>query len=235
MTAVVALSTGTSTSLKHHYWLRGRPPITVIPNAVSQERFRPPAPQERADARTGLGVPVGSDVVLFIGALAPEKAVDDAIVATAKLREAILLVVGDGPQRSELEALASDRLPGRCFFVGTLDDPRAAYWAADILLLPSRSESMPAVLIEAGLCGLASVTTDAGEITEIIEHGVTGLVSPVGDNQAISSALSQLMNDSARRSAMGLAAAGRCRRFTIGRTAPIWLELLSALARDRAR
>lgn len=235
MKAVVALSTGTSATLRRHYWLRTHPPVTVIPNAVPEERFRPPTPQERARARTALGVPVDSDVLLFIGALAPEKGVDVAITAAARLPATVLLVVGDGPQRPELEAWASRHMPRRCFFVGSLDDPRAAYWAADLLVFPSRSEAMPAVPIEAGLCGLACVATDVGVVRELIDDGVTGLVIPLGDVEAVSSAVSTLMGDAARRWAMGVAAANRCsERFTIARTAPTWLDLLRNLVQRPA-
>ncbi|MCA1845018.1 MAG: glycosyltransferase family 4 protein [Actinobacteria bacterium] len=225
--AVVALSAGSSGNIKQHYWIRARPPVTVIPNAVPDDRFRRPTTAERADARSALGIPADDAVILFIGALAPEKAADLAIRAVSDVPAAVLLVVGDGPARADLEALASDRLPGRCLFAGPLEDPRVAYWSADLLLLPSRSESMPAVLIEAGLSGLASVATDVGAVTEIVDHGATGLVVPPGDSRAISSAVARLMTDSAIRSAMGMAAARRCsERFTIARTAPTWLDLL---------
>ena len=234
MSAVVALSADTSTSLKSHYWIRARPPMAVIPNAVPDEGFRPPTPQERAEARSVLGLPVDADVILSIGALAPEKAVDRAIIASARLPTVLLLVVGDGPQRHELEALALRCMPDRCFFVGAMGDPRVAYWSADLLLLPSRSEAMPAVLIEAGLCGLASVTTDVGAVREVIDHGATGLVVPVGDDEAITTAASALMNDAATRAAMGASAAERCSdRFTIARTAPTWLDLLLSLKHGR--
>jgi glycosyltransferase involved in cell wall biosynthesis len=169
-------------------------------------------------------------VVLFIGALAHEKGVDLAIDAAARLPVAVLLVVGDGPHRPALEALASRRLPDRAFFVGSLEDPRMAYWSADLLVFPSRSESMPAVLIEAGLCGLACVTTDVGAIGEVIDHGRTGLVVPSGDLEAISSAVTALMSDPSNRLAMGEAAADRCsEHFTIARTASTWLDLLSSV------
>lgn len=230
MNAIVALSSGTSTSLKRHYWIRASPPVVVIPNAVLGERFRPPTGQERAQARSVLGLPVDATVILIIGALAPEKAVDVAISASASLPTAWLLVVGDGPQRQELEALAKQRMPDRCVFLGSIDEPRNAYWSADLLLMPSRSEAMPAVLIEAGLCGLASVTTDVGAVREVIDHGATGLVLPVGDSEAVATAVSALLNDAATRAAMGAAAAERCsERFTIGRTASTWLDLFSSL------
>jgi glycosyltransferase involved in cell wall biosynthesis len=156
--------------------------------------------------------------------------VDLAITASSGLPGAVLLVVGEGPERPELEALALRRMPGRCLFAGAIDDPRIAYWAADLLLLTSRSEAMPAVLIEAGLCGLANVTTDVGAVREVIDHGATGLVVPVGDSDAMAAAMSALLNDATRRAAMGAAAAERCReRFTIGRTGSTWLDLLSSL------
>lgn len=228
MSAVVALSAGTSTTLKRHYWLRSRPAVTVIPNAVPEDRFRPPTAEQRAHARAALGVPVDSDVILFIGALAPEKGVDLAIRASAELPGGVLLVAGDGPQRRDLEALASRWMPHRCLFVGPLEDPQVAYWSADVLIFPSLSEAMPAVLIEAGLCGLASVTTEVGAIREVIDHGATGLIVPSGDAQALASALAALMSDPSLRSAMGAAAAERCSsRFTISHIAPVWLDLLS--------
>lgn len=231
MSAVVALSAGTSTTLKHHYWLRSRPAVTVIPNAVPQERFRPPTARERAQARTALGLPVDSEVILFVGALAPEKGVDLAVRASAELPAAVLLVVGDGPQRVDLEALASRRMPRRCFFVGSLSDPQMAYWSADLLLFPSLSEAMPAVLIEAGLCGLASIATDVGAVREVIAHGETGLVIPSGDAQGMRLALSALLGDPSRRLAMGVEAAQRCSsHFTITHIAPTWLDLLSLAA-----
>ena len=127
MNAIVALSAAKSRSMKSHYWIRDHPPIAVIPNAVPEDRFRPGAPQEQAKARSVVGLPAHAGVILTIGALAPEKAVDLAIMACAGIPAAFLLVVGYGPQRPKLEALALRRMPGRCFFVGAIDDPRMAF------------------------------------------------------------------------------------------------------------
>jgi glycosyltransferase involved in cell wall biosynthesis len=125
-------------------------------------------------------------------------------------------------------------MPHRCVFVGPLPDPQVAYWSADVLVFPSLSEAMPAVLIEAGLCGLASVATDVGAIRDVVEDGITGLVVPSGDAQALASALSALMSDPSRRLRMGVAAAERCSsRFTINHVAPMWLELLSTAGLGR--
>jgi glycosyltransferase involved in cell wall biosynthesis len=230
--AVVATSEAAAAAFKRHYRLRSRPSVTVIPNAVPANRFRPPHPEERAGARGRLGLPADSEVVLFVGALSPEKGLDLAVAALAALETAVLVVVGDGPARRQYEALAADRLPGRHWFLGSLDDPQVAYWAADLFVLPSRTESMPAVLIEAGLCGLASVATQVGAVPEIVEDGVTGCLVPAGDPQAMAAALEALTRDPARRRDVGSAAAERCAaHFTIDRVAPQWVDLLAALAR----
>jgi glycosyltransferase involved in cell wall biosynthesis len=231
MNAVVALSQSTARSLRRHYWLRSRPAVTIIPNAVPDGRFRPPTPEERAEARNALGVPGDVEVILFVGALSLEKGADLAVQASAELPAVVLLVAGDGPERKRLEAMAARRMPHRCVFVGALTDPRMAYWSADMVVVPSRSEAMPAVLIEAGLCGLASVCTDVGAIKEVVEDGMTGLVVAEGDPTAIASAMSVLLSDHARRLAMGAAAVERCSAtFTMSRVAPLWLEVLSGHA-----
>lgn len=229
--AVVALSQVTAQTLRRHYWLRSRPAVIVIPNAVPEERFRPPTPEERADARKSFGIPGDAEVIVCVGALSAEKGVDLAIQASADLPAAFLIIVGDGPKRLELEGLVSRRMPQRCVFAGALTDPQMAYWSADVLVLPSLSEAMPAVLIEAGLCGLASVATDVGAIREVVDDGTTGLVVPSGDASAIGSAMSALMSDRSRRLAMGAAALERCSAsFTMGQVAPLWLELLARQA-----
>jgi glycosyltransferase involved in cell wall biosynthesis len=231
--ALVALAPPTATVLKRHYWLRSRPAVTVVPNAVPGERFRPPTARERLGARAAFDLPDDADVLVFVGALAAEKGCQLAIRAAADLPAARLLVVGDGPERAELETLAWRLMPGRCSFAGALADPRGAYWAADALVFPSLSEAMPAVLIEAGLCGLAAVATDVGAIKEIIDDGVTGLVVPKMSTEALTSAMSKLLSDRAYRRAMGSAAAARCSaRFTIDRVAPVWLGLLASLRSD---
>lgn len=236
MQAVVALSAANAGTLRRHYWLRERPAVTVIPNAVAEARFRPPTAEERVEARRTLGVPDDAGVILFVGALSSEKGADLAIAATVEVPAAVLLMVGDGPERLELEACASRRMPHRCLFVGSLDDPAVAYRSADLLLLPSRSEAMPAVPIEAGLCGLATVATDVGAVRDVVDHGITGLVVPPGDVDALAAAVAALMDDPGRRSAMGTAAAARCaERFTIARIAPAWFDVLDSLRPDPPR
>ena len=217
---IVALSHGSSAVLRSHYRLDGSR-ISVIPNAVPE---RSSADEDRRDDS-------GPVELLYLGALAAEKGVDFAVRAAAAVDEARLTVAGAGPERSALEALASDLAPDRITFIGSVDDPRSLLASSDILLLPSRGgDSMPAVLIEAGLQGLACVTTPVGSITDIVLDGETGRVVPVGDQSGFSRAVADLVAEPGVRSRLGAAARDHCtEHFTIGIVAPKWLDVLRSV------
>lgn len=231
---VVALSSGAAETLHGYLWL----PLghaTVVPNGVPDSGFRPATAAETQAARRSLGLRDDAVVALYVGALVPEKGVDLAIGAVAGAEGTHLLVVGDGPQRAELEELADRVAPERVTFIGGLDDVVPAYAAADIVMLTSRGgDSMPAVLIEAGLCGLSSITCPVGEITEVVVDGVTGIVVPIGDQPAATSALARLARDPGEAHRLGAAARKHClQRFSIEVVADQWLDVLRAVLTNR--
>ena len=229
--AVVALSSSTASVLARHYHLPVES-LVVIPNSVPAAPFEVATRQQAVSARRSLGVPEDGTVALYIGALAQEKGVDIAISAVVADAGVSLLVVGDGPAAGQLRELAEKMAPARVFFVGSLGDPTSAYHASDMILLPSRGgDSMPAVLIEAGLCGLPAVTTPVGAITDVIQDRVTGRVVPVADQSAFSGAVAELVKDADTRLRLGRAARDHCtEHFTIEATAPSWLELLRGVS-----
>lgn len=229
---IVALSPSVAAVLCSHYRLRDDR-ITVIPNAVPSAPFRAADAATREEIRQELGVPVDAPVALYVGALAPEKGVDMVVRAVGAVEGAWLVVVGDGPERDDLVALADEVVEGRCVFTGSLESPVAALQGSDVLVLASRAgDSMPAVLIEGGLCGLPSVTTPVGAITDVVVDGETGRVVPVGDQRALDEAVSMMLGDADLTAELGRRAAARCReRFTIEATAPAWLAVLSAASR----
>ena len=96
--------------------------------------------------------------------------------AISLLADAHLVVAGDGPERDDLEALAKRVAPGRVTFVGTVADMAGLYASADLLLLTSRTEATPGVLIEAGMAGLPVVAARVGAVPEIVDNEVTGLL-----------------------------------------------------------
>lgn len=228
---VVALSAGAATALHEHVWLP-HSRVTVVPNGVPMSGFGTITDTERARARESLGLAPDAFVVLYIGALVPEKGVDLAVRAAAALPGVQLLVAGGGPDEPSLRQLAHE-VGAPVHFLGVLDDARVAYCAADVNALPSRGgDSMPATLIEAGMCGLPAVSTPVGSIEDIVVHDTTGIIVPIGDEAALRSALARLLDDHGLRGRMGAAAAERCTQlFDIDVVAGKWLEVLGRAAR----
>lgn len=201
--------------------------IRVIPNGAPAVRFPAVDEPRRAAARAALGLPRDRQVVLYLGALSREKDVGTAVRAVAAVPDVALVVVGDGPERPALVALADELIPERVTFLGSVDDPAGVLAAADALVLPSRTEGMPGVLIEAGLSSLPVVATNVGGVAEIVEDGVTGRLVPPGDPGATTSALREVLAN-----ANGLGEAGRQRcleRFEMGVVADRWRVLLDDL------
>jgi glycosyltransferase involved in cell wall biosynthesis len=137
-------------------------------------------------------------IALFVGRLNVDKDIPTLLRAFAatKIPDARLEIVGDGPLRSELEALAESLgLAGRVRFRGYLPDPAVAYREARCLVLPSRRESFGNVVAEALDQGLAVVTTATDGPSEILEHGRFGAIVPIGDVAAMAAAMAAALAD----------------------------------------
>lgn len=228
---VVALWTGSAATLRESFGVSSRK-VRIIPNGVPAERAIPVDRSRAPEARTELGLDPEAPTVLSIGALAPEKGVDLTITAVGGLRGVQLVVAGDGPERSSLEALAARVAPGQVVFTGSLVDPRPAFTAADVVSLPSRGgDSMPAVLIEAGLMTLPVVATPVGGIVDIVDPGVTGDLVAIEAVDALRIALDRILGDRTRAAQLGEAARARClARFTIDVVAEEWERVAGELA-----
>lgn len=226
--AIVALWDGSARVLTEHF---GVDPggIEVVPNGVVTDPYGPADAAARRDARRAFGLPQDDPVVAYLGALVPEKGVAGVIRAVAAHPPGRLLVAGDGPERPALERLAGEEAPGRVRFAGWLDRPVEALAAADVVALFSLGgDTMPAVLIEAGLCGLPSVSTPVGAIPEVVIDGRTGLVVPIGDEEALAAALDSLLSDPERARRMGDAARHHClSRFDLEVVTDGWEKVLT--------
>jgi glycosyltransferase involved in cell wall biosynthesis len=153
--------------------------------------------------------------------------------ALAALPDAALVLVGDGPERRWLEALAtSPLLEGRVRFTGWHAEPRRHLTTFDVFVLPSRFEGFPLSIVEAMLARLPVVATTVGSVPEAVREGETGLLVPPDDAAALAAALGRLLADPALRSRLG--EAGRrlaLERFTAAAMARSFERLYEEILR----
>jgi glycosyltransferase involved in cell wall biosynthesis len=224
--AVVALTSASAATIQSMYRVSGER-ITVIPIGISPERHVPADAASRRAARERFGIPADAAVGAVIGALSPEKDVALAIDTAAAVPGLHLVIAGDGPEREALDQQAAFIAPGRVHFAGSVRDPAAAFAAADLVLLTSRTEGLPAVLIEAGLRELPVVATDVGFVREIVADGETGLLVEPGNQRELVSAITHVLCDGAQ---LGTNARRRClTRFDLERVVDRWESLLNEL------
>lgn len=230
--AVAALWPGVVPTLTGRYGVPAAK-IRVIPNGVPAVRFPWVDQTERASARAELGLEADRPIVVYLGHLAAEKYVHVAIAALSFLPEVELVVAGRGPERSRLQALATELAPGRVRFLGTTGEPARVLAAADALVLPSETEGMPAVLIEAGMSGVPTVATPVAGVPEVVVDGETGRLVLPGDPKALAEALKEVL---AEPGDLGRAARAHClKHFEIAVVAAQWHELLAEVADHRPR
>jgi teichuronic acid biosynthesis glycosyltransferase TuaC len=167
-------------------------PVADLPLGVSAKRFSN-LPQ-RAEARARLGWPQDRKIALYVGRLVPGKGLEELASALDALRHTNLLgvVVGTGPLRGVLESRAN----AQCIGPLAPANVAVAMAAADLLVLPSHSEGLPTVLMEAGLADLPIVTTDAPGCIDLAGNGRARMV-PVGDAGALAAAIQEVIGDPA--------------------------------------
>jgi N-acetyl-alpha-D-glucosaminyl L-malate synthase BshA len=181
-------------------------PIEVVPNFVNCDLYTPITDEEaRAAARIRLARP-DEAILMHLSNFRPVKRVVDVVKVFAQVvREtpAQLVLVGDGPERSAAEWLARDlHIQEKIHFMGKQERVNELLPLADLLLMPSELESFGLAALEAMACKVPSIATRVGGVPELIENGVTGLLYPVGDVDAMAQGALGLLNDKARLEAM---------------------------------
>jgi glycosyltransferase involved in cell wall biosynthesis len=202
--------------------------VVTIPNGVDLQTFTVPSDEERRFARRQVGVPDDRPVVLYAGRLVPEKGVDDVLAAwpgvvAAAGEEPSLLVAGGGAvedYRARAAGLTRVRI------LGKVDGIRPLLHAASLVVLPSRSEGLSNVVLEAMACGVPVVGTAIPGLADQIRDGQTGVLVPVGDVAALAAAIVSLLADTRKAEAMGTAArADAVARFSLDSVADRYQEL----------
>lgn len=225
--------------------------ILLVPNGIDVDRFVPAGDEERRALRARLGLDADRPLIVFVGFFSADKqprVLFDAWLdlQAAQRIDATLLFVGatesayfevDPTIAPAMRAAAEQRqIADRLHFAGVTGDVPAYLRAADVFVLPSRREGLPVALLEAMACGLPCVASRLrGSTDAIIEDDVNGVLTPVGDGDALAAALGDLLNDPQRRARLGAAArATITQRYASETTADRWLDAydrLPALAR----
>ena len=198
-----------------------------------------PAPQNVADLRTELGW-AGAPLIGFVGRLTGQKGVDVLLNAFAIVHRALptarLLLIGDGPQRAALAALAGGlQISAAVHFAGWREDARAQMAALNVLAIASRWEGFGLVTLEAMQAGVAVVASRVSALPEIVLDGETGLLVPAANAAKLAAALLALLQDPQR--AMQLGENGRLRAaqlFTVKQMAVQHAALYLSLAAPAA-
>lgn len=229
MDHVVCVSDGQAAKVRR--WCRVPPDkLSVIRNAA---RFADHTPDR--DALAGFLPGAVSNVVVAAGRLSPEKGFDVLVDAAAEVVRAEpatgFAVFGEGAMRADLERRIADRgLTDRFVLPGFRADLDSLLPAAHVVTLPSFTEGLPNVALEASAAGVPVVATAVGGTPEVVADGATGLLVPPGDPLALSDALLQLLRDPALRSRMGAAGRRRMReRFTFAAQARAYVDLFARL------
>lgn len=188
----------------------GIPPdrIRVIPNGVAL--VPSVGVTTRCEARRALGV--GEHFVVgAVGRLAPEKNLGLLLRAfaraTANAPDAILVLIGDGPERADLERASRELgIAERVHFAGWRQDVAQLLPAFDLYALSSHAEGLPLALLEAMSAGVAVVSTAVGDIPDVVRDAETGRLVAAGDEPGLASALSALRENPEQRDALSRAA-----------------------------
>lgn len=180
--------------------------ITIIHYGLSNDRSSSPASAEMLRKKFRLAL--NDKVIGVIARLSPEKGhhhlLRAARIVGEKDSKARFLLVGDGPLRPVLERdVNALSLGGSVIFAGFQPDMQSIYSLLDIVVLASLREGLPLTILEALAAGLPVIATPVGDVPEVVQDGVTGLLVEPGDEVGLAEAILDLLRDPERRTEMG--------------------------------
>lgn len=214
---VVGVSESTLEALGRLYELAI--PTLCIPGGLDPALLQPR--QDREITRRELGIPQDAPVAVFVGSLSTEKRVDRLLDAVAHLANPKLhvIIVGGGVEAERLQAQSSAlAIDASVHFLGIRSNIADYLQASDFFVLPSDTEGLPGVLLEAGFLGLPSIATDVGGVSECIQDGVNGLVVPP-TTSGVADGIRSLLDYPSNGLRMGANARDNSARFAIDHVA----------------
>ena len=176
--------------------------VTVIANGIGFSSFLE-VEDESSKREFGSGITIG-----IVGRLTRQKGHTFLFAAARgilqKFPAASFVVVGEGPDRKPLEALAEELgIAENVYFAGYRDDMAGVYGALDLMVMPSLDEGLPMALLEAMAAKRAVIATSVGAVPDVIEHGVSGLLVKPSDAMELEGAVLSLLNDPSLRRRIG--------------------------------
>ncbi|HEX6589247.1 MAG TPA: N-acetyl-alpha-D-glucosaminyl L-malate synthase BshA [Longimicrobiales bacterium] len=169
--------------------------IEVIPNFVDLEKYN----RANQPCHAGKLAAPGEKLVMHISNFRPVKRLEDVVRAFARIVKEVparLILIGDGPDRGKAQHVARvEGIRDHVIFLGKVESVAELLSCADLLLLPSETESFGLVALEAMACGVPVVATEVGGVPEVVTHGENGFLVPVGDHQAMAEFAIRLLRD----------------------------------------
>jgi glycosyltransferase involved in cell wall biosynthesis len=213
--------------------------VRLIWNGAPLDEFAPVPAEKAAAVRRELGLPADAVVIGSIGRLNEQKGhrylIEAAAGVLAGAARARVLIVGDGDLEGALREQARTLgIADRVVFAGHRNDVREMLGAIDVFCISSTYEGTPLSLFEAMAAGKAIVSTAVDGCREVLEDGVTGLLVPPRDPQALAGALGRLVADPARRESLGRAARQASSRYDIRTCVEAMQSLYDEVLRERA-
>lgn len=208
--------------------------MPVIYNGIPTKEFAANTGRDKDKTKKDL-------ILLHVGRFAPQKnhrlLVEAFALAVKEYPEMQLWLVGDGPLRPEMEGLVKEKgLDGKIFFLGIRDDVSALLGAADIFVFPSDWEGVPLTVLEAMSANKPVIATAVGGVPELIEDGISGILVPPRNPEALANVVLCLAKDPELRQKMGKAGQERAvAMFDISRTAREYEALYLKLLKESGR
>lgn len=196
--------------------------IEVIPNFIDLKRFHK---QPKEHFKLAI-CPNGEKLLMHTSNFRKVKRIQDIIHVFAKVQKHVpakLLLVGDGPERSGMEALCRELgVASDVRFLGKLDTIEEALSLADLFFLTSEKESFGLAALEAMACEVPVISSNAGGISEVNIHGVTGFVSEIGDIDDMVSNTIKILSDEVLLTQMKANALERAKDFSLEKILPMY-------------
>lgn len=210
--------------------------VDVVPNFVDTKVYHPgkePCHRETL-------APDGEKIIMHISNFRAVKRVLDTVEVLARVTKRIparLILIGDGPERPRVQALAEELdVADKVVFLGRHDSVAELLSCADVFLLPSSKESFGLVALEAMACGVPVVATDLGGLPEVVPHGEAGFLCSVGDVDAMADAVTDILRDEelhTRLATNGLAVVAE--KFTAEFVVPQYEEIYRRVIEESGR